>query len=62
MELPYDSTISLVGIYLEKMLVQNDTYTPMFVVALFTNTRGNRCIMVFFTDIKTEPKKSLKKC
>ena len=39
------------------MLVQKDTCTPVFVVALFTNTRGNTCLMVFFTDIKVEPKK-----
>ena len=39
------------------MLVQKDICTPVFVVALFTNTRGNTCLMVFFTDIKVEPKK-----
>ena len=36
-ELPYDPAISLLGIYLEKMkiLIQKDTYTTMFMAALF---------------------------
>ena len=41
------------------MLIQKDVCTPVFVVALFTNTRGNTCIMVFFTDIKVESKKKI---
>ena len=36
MELPYDPAISLLGIYLEKTIIQNDTCTPMFTAALFT--------------------------
>ena len=35
-ELPDDPAISLLGIYLEKTLVQKDTCTPMFIAALFT--------------------------
>ena len=35
-ELPYDPAISLLGIYSEKTIIQNDTYTPMFIAALFT--------------------------
>ena len=37
MEIPYNPTISLLGIYLEKMkiLIQKDTHTPMFITALF---------------------------
>ena len=37
-ELPYDPTIPLLGIYLEKMktLIQKDTCTPMFIATLFT--------------------------
>ena len=37
-ELPYDPTIPILGIYPEKMktLIQKDTYTPMFLAALFT--------------------------
>ena len=35
-KLPYDAAISLLGIYLEKTLIQKDTYTPMFTAALFT--------------------------
>ena len=35
-ELPYDPAISLLGIYLEKTIIQNDTCTPMFITALFT--------------------------
>jgi len=34
-ELPYDPSIPLLGIHLEK-IVQEDTYTPMFTEALFT--------------------------
>ena len=36
-ELPYDPTIPLLGIYLKKTktLIQNYTYTPMFIAALF---------------------------
>ena len=35
-KLPYDPAIPLLGIYLEKNMVQKDTCTPMFIVALFT--------------------------
>ena len=34
-ELPYDPAIPLLGIYLEKTLIQKDTCIPMFVAALF---------------------------
>ena len=34
-ELPYDPAIPLLGIYLEKNMVQKDTCTPMFIAALF---------------------------
>ena len=35
-ELPYDPAIPLLGIYLDKTIIQKDTYTPMFIAALFT--------------------------
>ena len=35
-ELQYDLAILLLGIYLEKILIQKDTCTPMFTAALFT--------------------------
>ena len=35
-ELPYDPAIPLLGIYLEKTIIQKDTRTPMFTAALFT--------------------------
>ena len=40
-ELPYNPTIPLLGIYLEKKktLIQKDTCTPMFLAALFTIVR-----------------------
>ena len=38
-ELPYDPAIPLLGIYLEKTIIQNDTCTPMFIAALFTIAR-----------------------
>ena len=34
-ELPYDPAIPLLGIYLEKTIIQKDTCTPMFIAALF---------------------------
>ena len=35
-ELPYDPAIPLLGIYLDKTIIQKDTYTPMFTAALVT--------------------------
>ena len=35
-KLPYDPAIPLLGIYPEKTIIQKDTCTPMFTVALFT--------------------------
>ena len=35
-EIPHDPAIQLLGIYLEKTLIQKDTCIPMFMVALFT--------------------------
>ena len=38
LELPYDPAILFLGIYLEKTktLIRKDTYTPVFIAALFT--------------------------
>ena len=38
-ELPYDPAIPLLGIYPEKTIIQKDTCTPMFIVAVFTIAR-----------------------
>ena len=38
-KLPYDPTIPLLGIYLEKSITEKDTCTPMFIAALFTIAR-----------------------
>ena len=38
-ELLYDPAMPLLGIYLEKNLVQKDTCTPVFTAALFTITK-----------------------
>ena len=35
-ELPYDAAITLLGIYLEKTIIQKDTCTLIFIAALFT--------------------------
>ena len=35
-ELSYDLAVSLLGIYPEKNMIQKDTYTPVFIAALFT--------------------------
>ena len=37
--LPYDPAIQLLGIYLDKTIIQKDTCTPMFTEALFTKTK-----------------------
>ena len=39
-ELPYDPTIPLLGIYPEKTVIQKDAYTPIFTAALFTIARS----------------------
>ena len=39
-ELPYDPTIPLLGIYPEKTIIQKDACTPMFTAALFTIARS----------------------
>ena len=41
-ELPYDTEISLLGIYPEKTIIQKDTCTPMFIAALFTIARTRK--------------------
>ena len=38
-ELPYDSAIPLLHIYLEKTIIQKDTCTPVFTATLFTKAR-----------------------
>ena len=38
-ELPYDTAITLLDIYPDKTIIQNDTCTPMFIAALFTITK-----------------------
>ena len=38
-ELPYDPAIPLLGIYPEKIIIQKETCTTMFVAALFTIAR-----------------------
>ena len=35
-ELPYDPAIPLLGICLDKTIIQKDTCTPLFIAALFT--------------------------
>ena len=35
-DLPYDSAIPLLGIYVEKTIIWKDTGTPVFIAALFT--------------------------
>ena len=39
-ELPYDPAIPLLGIYPEKAITQRDTYTSMFIAALFIIARA----------------------
>ena len=35
-ELPYDSAIPVLGIYLDKTIIGKDTCTPVFTAVLFT--------------------------
>ena len=35
-ELSYDPVILLLGIYLDKIIIQKNTCTPLFIAALFT--------------------------
>ena len=41
-KLPYDPTISLLGIYPEKTITEKDTCTPMFIAVLFTIVRTRK--------------------
>ena len=38
-ELPFDPAIPLLGTYLDKTIIQRDTRTPMFIVALFSKAK-----------------------
>ena len=38
-ELPYDPAIPLLGIHTKEIRIERDTYTPMFITALFTIAR-----------------------
>ena len=39
MQLPYDLAVPLLGIYLDKTVIQKDTCTPMFAAALCTTPK-----------------------
>ena len=39
MKLPHDPTIPLLGIYPEKIIIEKDTGTPMFIAEVFTIAR-----------------------
>ena len=38
-ELPYYPAITLLGVYLDKAIIQKYACTPMFIAALFTNSQ-----------------------
>ena len=38
-ELPYDPAITLLGTHIKENRIERDTYTPMFIAALFTIAR-----------------------
>ena len=40
--LPCDPAIPLLGIYPEKIIIQKDVYTPVFIAALFTIARTRK--------------------
>ena len=39
LKLLYDPTIPILGIYLEKTIIERDTYIPVFIAALLTIAR-----------------------
>ena len=39
-ELPYDPAIPPLSIYPEKTIIQKETFTPMFIAALFTTAKS----------------------
>ena len=39
LELPYDPAIPLLGIYVDKTLIQKDTCTPMFIASQLTTAK-----------------------
>ena len=48
-KLPFDLAISLLGIYPEKTITEKDTYSPVFITALFTIARTwkqPRCLSI----------------
>ena len=47
LEFPYDHAIPLLGIYLEKTVIQKDTCTPMFITALFTIAKTYKKLKLF---------------
>ena len=48
--LPYDPAIPLLGIYLEKTIIQKDACTPMFIAALFTIAKTGKQLKCPLTD------------
>ena len=46
MELPYDPAIPLLGIYPEKTVIQRDTYSSVFIAALYSLTRNGSNVNV----------------
>ena len=40
LEIAFDSAIPLPGIYPEDTIIEKDTYTPVFIAALFTTARA----------------------
>ena len=49
-ELPYDPAIPLLGIYPKKTIIQKDTCTTVFIVALFTIARTRKQLKCPSTD------------
>ena len=45
-ELPYTLAIPLLGMYLEKIVIQKDTYTPIFTTALLTTAKTQKQLRV----------------
>ena len=44
LELPYDPAVPLLGMYLEKTIIQKDTFIPVFIAVIFTIAIATSCV------------------
>ena len=49
-DLPSDPAVPLLGVYLEKTMIQRDTFTPQFIAVLFTIAKTWKQLKCLLTD------------